>query len=355
LPSSTLNNPIREGERLMTICNACRYCEGYCAVFPAMERRLKFTAADLNYLANLCHNCADCYYACQYAPPHEFAVNVPKMLSEIRTRSYRQYVWPSLVARSFGSPGLFLLVLASGLTDWLFSARPAVVRADFYGVIPHGTMVWIFGMVSVFVLGALVAGLVRFWRESGQTFSDLLNPQALKSAFADALTLKYLDGERAQARFWFHHFTFYGFLLCFASTTVAAIYHYAFGWRAPYEYSSVPVVLGTLGGIGLVIGTAGLFWLKLRRDAATRDPGQDRMGFTFIALLFFTSATGLLLLGLRETSWMPPLLAVHLAVVLAFFATLPYGKFVHGIYRLAALLRYSLERSRDERVMQPED
>ena len=39
-----------EGERIMTICNACRYCEGYCAVFPAMEKRTQFGPADLGYL-----------------------------------------------------------------------------------------------------------------------------------------------------------------------------------------------------------------------------------------------------------------------------------------------------------------
>ena len=61
---------VEEGARQMAICNACRYCEGYCAVFPAMERRLDFATGDLNYLANLCHNCGECYYACQYAPPH---------------------------------------------------------------------------------------------------------------------------------------------------------------------------------------------------------------------------------------------------------------------------------------------
>ncbi len=72
---------IAEGERLMTICNSCRYCEGFCDVFPAMERRLEFSEADINYLANLCHNCAECYYACQYAPPHEFAVNVPQVFA----------------------------------------------------------------------------------------------------------------------------------------------------------------------------------------------------------------------------------------------------------------------------------
>ena len=66
-----------EARRVMTICNACRYCEGFCAVFPAMELRLEFAAGDLIYLANLCHDCGACYHACQYAPPHEFAVNVP--------------------------------------------------------------------------------------------------------------------------------------------------------------------------------------------------------------------------------------------------------------------------------------
>lgn len=37
-------------------------------------------------------------------------------------------------------------------------------------------------------------------------------------------------------------------------------------------------------------------------------------------------------------------LAVHLGVVLALFLTMPYGKFVHGIYRTAALLRHAGER-----------
>ena len=68
---------LKDAARQMTICNACRYCEGYCAVFPAMELRRTFTKADILYLANLCFDCRACYYACQYAPPHEFAVNVP--------------------------------------------------------------------------------------------------------------------------------------------------------------------------------------------------------------------------------------------------------------------------------------
>ena len=80
----------------MTICNACRYCEGYCAVFPAMELRRTFTDGDLTYLANLCFDCRACLYACQYAPPHPFAVNVPRAFAELRTDTYRQFSWPAL-------------------------------------------------------------------------------------------------------------------------------------------------------------------------------------------------------------------------------------------------------------------
>jgi citrate/tricarballylate utilization protein len=60
-------------------------------------------------------------------------------------------------------------------------------------------------------------------------------------------------------------------------------------------------------------------------------------------MLLLTSVTGLLLLVLREQPIMPALLVVHLAIVLALLVTLPYGKFVHGIYRGAALLKFRRE------------
>jgi citrate/tricarballylate utilization protein len=297
---------VSEGQRLMTICNACRYCEGYCAVFPAMERRLTFSDADLNYLANLCHNCTACLDACQYAPPHEFAVDVPRVLAEIREESYRQYAMPHW----YGGP--IALILAISIGAFLFGVpRPT-----------HATMTAIFGTAAILVLFLLVAGFMRFWTESGK-------PRSLRlSALREALTLKYLD--KQDGRRWFHHLTFYGFLLCFAATSVAATYHYLLGWEAPYGYFSLPVALGTLGGIGLLIGTAGLYRVK-------------RTGSSFMALLFLTSLTGLLLLALRETSAARLLLDIHLGTVLTLFVSMPYGKFVHGIYRVGALLKNASE------------
>ena len=63
-------------------------------------------------------------------------------------------------------------------------------------------------------------------------------------------------------------------------------------------------------------------------------------------MLLLSSLTGLLLLALRETAAMSWLLIVHLGVVLALFASLPYGKFMHGKFRFAALLRNAFEQSR---------
>jgi citrate/tricarballylate utilization protein len=359
---------IQQGEWFMRICNACRYCEGYCAVFPALERRLIFGEGDLNYLANLCHNCGSCYDACQYAPPHEFALNFPKALAEIRGATYKKYAWPGYLAGLFHRNGLAVgLIAAASLATFLIAVNilvgPAVVfsahsvaAGAFYAVVSHHAMVYAFGVVSLCVVAALAVGLMRFWCDTGERYSALLNPAALGRAASDILRLKNLDGGGegciypeevpSLARRTLHHVTFYGFLFCFAATTVAAICHYVFDWPAPYAFASVPVVLGTIGGIGLLIGPMGQLWLKGKRNPVLSDPAQNGMDVGFLVLLFLTSLTGLLLLLFRETPAMGLLLVAHLGAVLGFFLTLPYGKFAHAVYRAAALVRFAIEESR---------
>lgn len=189
------NEAIVEGDRILTICNACRYCEGYCAVFPAMEQRLRFTPADLNYLANLCHQCAECYYACQYAPPHQFAVNVPKALAQIRVQSYRDYAWP----RWFS--GAFATALAVALAGALIAALLAPSQTgDFYRLIPHSVMAAVFGAVGLFAAFALAAGFVRCWREWGEGFAAFLKPRAIGEALRDVLRLEYMRSGAEAAR-----------------------------------------------------------------------------------------------------------------------------------------------------------
>src|ERR1019366_8422926 len=350
----------QEVDRIMRICNSCRYCEGFCAVFPAIERRQTFSPGDLDYLANLCHNCSECYYACQYAPPHEFAVNVPQLLAQIRVESYARNTWPNMFRRAFRSNGTLTAILCLLLVfPVLFTPTLDHPAPSFYSLIPHTKMVAFFSTVALFILLAFAIGFVRFWRNSGERLSAFLHPRALIQALKDILTLHYLDGggsdrsgctypaaQQSQARRWFHHLTFYGFALCFASTTTAAFYHYILGLRAPYAYTSLPVILGTAGGIALIAGSLGLLVLKQLRDPATQDTQQTGMDAGFLLLLLLTSITGLALLALRATTRMPELLFLHLALVFVLFLTLPYGKFVHAIYRSAALVKNALEAQR---------
>ncbi len=359
-----------EVARQLQICNACRYCEGFCAMFPAMTRRLAFDKADIHYLANLCHNCGACLHACQYAPPHEFAVNVPQAMAQVRGQTYADYAWPAALGGLYKRNGLFVaLALAAALSAFLLLALhmngtlfAAQVGANFYSVFPHNLLVSLFAPVFLFAALALGMGVRRFWRDiTPATSGAPLTYPAGEEATQAVLTMKYLDGGHGEgcnneddafslSRQRAHHLTFYGFMLCFAATSVATVYHYAFGWQAPYDLHSLPKILGAVGGVSLLLGTLGLFKLKLQRHPLHGDAAQKPMDLGFIALLFLTSLTGLALWLARGHNAMPALLALHLGVVMALFATLPYGKFAHGIFRTAALLRFAVEKRQPNRI-----
>ena len=329
---------LKEGERVLTICNACRYCEGYCAVFPAMERLTTFPERDLNYLANLCHNCRECFYACPFTAPHEFDVDIPRTLTQIRESSYKTYAWPKWLRPLSSTLAWLTITCGTGFSLWL-----PKTNGNLYTVMPHEIMVAIFTALSVLILLPIALTALHFAR------ANHLSAKAFAPALGDALTLKYMssggtgctypDETHSNARRWLHHLTFYGFSLCFASTCVAAFYHYALSQIAPYSYASLPVILGTLGGVGLLFGPLGLLALSIKAETTNWFDAE------FTLLLFLTGATGMLTLAVRETPLLGRVLIIHLALVAGLFLTLPYGKFVHGIYRFLALVRYSLDRT----------
>jgi citrate/tricarballylate utilization protein len=353
----------QEVQRSIEICNACRYCEGYCAVFPAIELQRQFTTGDLTYLANLCHDCRGCYYSCQYAPPHEFALNLPKAMADLRLETYEHYAWPRSFAALFRRNSLTIaagtLLGAAGFVWFADQYRSFGVfgleqTGAFYAVIPESAMIAVTGGAMLFALLALAIGLRNFWRDTKKPAT--LGAASLLTALTDILTLRNLGGGGdgcnvrdeafSQSRRYFHQALFYGFLLCFASTCTAAIYEHIFGWIAPYPFFSLPVLLGTAGGVGMLVGAAGLLKIKISADPAPASKALFDIDYSFLALLSASAATGLLLLALRNTVAMSMLLAVHLGVIVALFLMLPYCKFVHGMYRAAALLRYATDRQR---------
>jgi citrate/tricarballylate utilization protein len=349
----------------LEVCNACRYCEGYCAVFPALERRRRFTPADVVYLANLCHDCRACFYACMYAPPHEFGVNIPRALAEVRERTYAEYALPR-VASDLARRHVRVLTIVT-LLSLAFFAFIAVPNGLFqrhagpgalYAVIPYLAMMLPALVLSLYAVGVMLAGAFAFARDIGGTRIRVADVRAGLAAVGDALVLRYLRGGTAggcyypaertsNSRLVLHMLVFYGFLSAFVATIAAAVLQDFFDQLPPYPVLSVPVILGSAGGVAMIVGATGLLYLKRRSDRAPADARTLDLDWLFLVSLDVVSITGMLLLILRDTPAMGLLLVIHLATVLALYVSAPYGKFAHFVYRYAALVQNRVESGVD--------
>lgn len=369
IPTVQLTANEEQVKQALQICNACRYCEGFCAVFPAMTKRLEFNQADIHYMANLCHNCGDCLHACQYAPPHEFGVNIPQAMAQVRLETYQKFAVPQSFGQLYQKAGI-TLVSALVVTFIFFLLAGSMLQGNnlfglyegnFYAIFPHNFLAVLFGVVFCVAFILLGLGIRKFWNQTSEVVLGGVEQPDILTAAKNVLTLKYLDGGHGKGcnesddrytliRRRFHHFTMYGFLLCFLATIVATGYHYFLNLHAPYPVLSLPVILGTLGGFGLVIGPLGLLYLNIKRDPQHGDAKQKPMDRGFIFLLLLISLTGLALLAFRDSPLMALLLIAHLATVMTFFLTIPFGKFAHGFYRSAALLKFAVEERRSKKA-----
>lgn len=351
---------LEDARRSLQICNACRYCESYCAVFPAMTLRREFDEGDLIYLANLCHGCRDCYYACQYAPPHEFAINIPQVMSEVRLETYA--VVAPVTRRLIDKPHVvtaFVIALMTTLAEfcrhWLGGDPDG---RGFYAVVGRDAMI-AFGLTAAgLALAGLGVGLVRY---SVMTRSKIPTRLSLRTWFTAArwaITLRFLGGggvgcndtdERfSRKRRIYHHLLAGGFIACFAATSMGAIYDHVLGWSAPYPWISAPGLLGTVGGIAMIVGGAGLLWLKRVEDSLVTTPGMVGLDVSFLLLLIAVAATGIALRLAHDTKLLTAVVVVHLGSVAALFLTMPLGKFMHAGFRFLSLVRHAAEQDGDK-------
>ncbi|MGH3172084.1 MAG: tricarballylate utilization 4Fe-4S protein TcuB, partial [Trebonia sp.] len=274
---------VTEATRQLGICNACRYCEGLCAVFPALERRSVLDAGDVSQLANLCHDCRACFDACMYSPPHEFALDLPRALSAVRLADYQRHVWPRRVPRALsGWSGVVLgsllsavlvLILALAHAGWRGLIQADGRAASPYQLVPYPVLASL--MAAAALYAAVVMGLAArsHWRSAESPLTGRVTVRALARAAWQAATLRYLrgggvecyypeDDQPSAGRRRLHSMVAYGFGLCLVATVAAAVEQDLVGVAPPYPWLSVPVLAGTAGGIGMVIGCAGLLGLK---------------------------------------------------------------------------------------------
>jgi citrate/tricarballylate utilization protein len=356
---------VQEASRQLTICNSCRYCEGLCAVYPAMERRDVFSTADISQLANLCHDCRACYDGCMYTPPHEYGINVPQVLAAVRLEDYRRYVWPARPPRILrGWTGIFsgaviasvivLIVAVINVGGFSGLAASGIGASSPYKLIPYGALLVLLLIPAVF--SVIVTGFAarKFWKETGAATGRGWMGRAVAQAIWYAATLRYLRGgggdcyypEEANpsvGRRRLHALVTYGFGLCLVSTIAAAAMQDIAGIDPPYAVVSVPVLAGLLGGAGLLAGCAGLLFLKTRAAQVTSVSDMTIKDYGLLSGLAFLALSGLATFLVRSTPAFGPVFLIHMAAVMVCFATAPYSKFVHLVYRFLALVRDNIE------------
>ncbi len=341
----------KEASRQAEICNACRYCESYCSVFPELHKLREFNKMDITYFANLCHNCRGCYYACQYTTPHEFNINIPQIFAQVRHKSWQDYAWPRKFATLFYKSGV-LISLISIISLCFFSALlnllPQGEGEGFYRIISHNILILIFIPASLFPFISLSISLRAFWRDIGggkitlkqlkNTFMAISRMHDLASGHGEGCNFE--DEDRfSHSRRYAHQAIMYGFLLCFASTSSATILHYFFDIKAPYGLFSIPKLFGIPGGILLVFGCIWMLLLKFKSDQKLGDTKAWGSEYAFVILLGIVGLSGLLLYLLGNTIFMPSMLSIHLSSVLTFFILTPYSKMVHAFYRVLSILK----------------
>lgn len=355
---------LEESSRQLTICNSCRYCEGFCPVWDIIEYRRVFEKGSVEYIANLCHDCGQCFDVCPYAPPHELAVDIPTILGEVRSYTYREYASPKIAFRLFSKQSFLLtitiifsflvilaLYLSTGDPRRLFNL--VIGAKSFYLILPNIAIDTAGILLGLFFIIAWVVSGWKFLKATDKSekvkISDFVN------ALFESYSGKWLKGGRAGCNYperkksgsylkvTMHSFILVGFTLDLLATVSAFIEENFFRIFPPYPILSVPVISGLVGGI-LIIGGVVLFFSLDSVDNGYKSDNMKDMDKIFLIDLLIVSVTGIILFTMRNTNLMGSLLLVHLSFVGTLFITAPYSKFVHLVYRILSVSKYHQEK-----------
>ncbi len=78
----------KELERVFDVCHGCRLCHDLCPSFGTVLRRIDeedgdvkgLNGGDWNQVTDECYQCKLCVAKCPYTPPHEWAIDIPRLL-----------------------------------------------------------------------------------------------------------------------------------------------------------------------------------------------------------------------------------------------------------------------------------
>jgi citrate/tricarballylate utilization protein len=316
-------------------------------VWDAIELKDLLNNSDAAYLANLCHDCRDCYYACPYnEPDHEFKLNIPKAMGDMRYETYTENIRPRFMKKLLEFP----ILITAGLTAMaiVISLLYAFFGFGFgrFQKLPITAIIpdYLFRTFSLFIY----AYTIILWSWEGHSYLKTISDgkhigiRGLAGGLYDAfmhtnfkgggMGCKMPNENSRYTRIVFHVLVLFGFIIA-----LIAISFYP-------NISGYVAIVYLIGSIFLATGSFGMIAIHLMDKSDLRSKKMSLLDYPFSLLLFASGFTGVLVVLSVGTSIYNWNFLIHDALILLVFLLAPYSKFIHPIYRTISLIKYRSDK-----------
>ena len=348
-------------------CYQCATCSVACPIspdtrpFPRKEMIAASWGLKDKLVGNadiwLCHNCGDCSTLC----PRE--AKPADVLAAVRSYTIEEYAQPKALARAMKDPKklpillaipaiLFLVVgLITGLLDFTPDMSEGIKHWKFFST-------WLVDMMMLpaagFAAAVFALGLKRFLADihqnalaEGKTTKEKIEPVGFLMAFIRIIPTIILHRKFSECtdnndRQIAHLLTMYGFIGLFIVTSIFFVVMYGSyllpsgALHGPWSQLNPVKWLANISGIALIIGTS----LLIKNRSAKKDQKSTYFDWYLVYMAFGLGVTGMgaqlaRLAGLAGVSF--AVYYIHLILVWALFAYLPFSKLAHLVYRTVAM------------------
>ncbi len=297
-------------------------------------------------------------------------------MAAIRQEFIRHYAVPQGLTPWLNKPAFLpvlmavpalLLALALMVRDPIAAAlgleEHAGAAMEYAKLFPHWLLIGFFTFFSGVAFLVVAVGALRYWRamreadaQAGRTVAGRGLVGSVVRVATDILThARFRKCEARPTRQWAHLGVFYGFAALFVVTIWAVLVLYVINpfFGHPFDYPFVwwnPMkILANLGAIGLIAGC--LLAIRDRMRAGKDALASSAFDWMFLWTLFGVGVTGVIVellryAGVEGAGYV--LYFVHLVLVFALLVYLPYTKFAHMIYRMAAMVYVAQDWRRAE-------
>ena len=348
-------------------CYQCATCSVACPIspdtkpFPRKEMIAASWGLKDKLVGNadiwLCHNCGDCSTLCpREAKPGD-------VLAALRSYTIEEYAQPKVLARAMKDPKKLPILLAipailflvvgtiTGLLDFTPDLSEGIKHYKFFST-------WLVDMMMLpaagFAAAVFALGLKRFLADihqnalaEGKTTKEKIEPVGFLMAFIRIIPTIILHRKFSECtdnndRQIAHLLTMYGFIGLFIVTSIFFVVMYGSyllpsgALHGPWSQLNPVKWLANISGIALIIGTS----LLIKNRSAKKDQKSTYFDWYLVYMAFGLGVTGMgaqlaRLAGLAGVSF--AVYYIHLILVWALFAYLPFSKLAHLVYRTVAM------------------